>query len=134
MQPGWFEQAFEETPEAEEIQKWHKSSNVTLPLFLRGLAKDVKASGFQRLLMLWQELRALEILWAEIAEECDGDDLRNRDLISGADDIRPRLIKLLEGASPKRAKKPPEPSAEVLASVRHHVDEAMRMFGFREPL
>ena len=95
-----FEEAFEETPDLDEVRKWQKSSNVTLPLFLRGLEMDVKAGGLQRLLLLWQELRGLE---------------------------------LVRNVSAKHAKKLPEPSEESLRGIRHQVDEAMRMFGFREP-
>jgi hypothetical protein len=127
------EEAFEATPDIEEVRRWKKSSNLTLPLFLRGLERDVRASGLQRLLMLWQELRGLEMLWAEIAGECDGEDLRHPDLIAEAALLRTRLLDLIQAVSPKHAKKPPDPSEEALAGVRRHVDEAMRMMGFREP-
>jgi len=128
-----FEEAFEETPDLDEVRKWQKSSNVTLPLFLRGLEADIKASGLQRLLLLWQELRGVELVWAEIAGECDGDDLRHPDLVAEATALRSRLLELIQNVSAKRAKKPPEPSEESLRGIRHQVDEAMRMFGFREP-
>ena len=129
-----FEEAFEETPDLEEVRKWQQSSNVTLPLFLRGLEADIKASGRQRLLLLWQELRGLELVWAEIAGECEGDDLRHPDLVAEATALKSRLLELIQNASPKHAKKPPEPSEEALAGIRNHVDDAMSMMGFREPL
>ncbi len=126
------EEAFEESPGAEGIAKWQKQSNITLPLFLRGLERNVRKAGLARLLMLWQELR-IEILWVEIAAECDGDDLRSDYLKAEAASLRLRLLALIGAVSPKHARKPPEPSDEVLAEVRKHVEEAMRIMGFREP-
>jgi hypothetical protein len=128
------EEALAETPDIEEVRRWEKSSRVTLPLFLRGLEWDIRAGGLQRLLLLWQEMRALELVWEEIAGDCDGEDLRHRDVVAEATALRSRLLELIQDASPKRAKKPPEPNEEALTGVRHHVAEAMRMFGFREPL
>jgi hypothetical protein len=97
------------------------------------LEADIKASGLQRLLLLWQELRGLELVWAEIAGECDGDDLRHPDLVAETTALRSRLQELIQNVSAKHAKKPPAPSEESLRGIRHQVNEAMRMFGFREP-
>jgi len=125
------EEALEETPDPDLARRWKSRSNVTLPEFLRGLERDIKTGGLKRLLLLWQELRGLELVWAEITGECDGDDLRRPDLVEQATTLRSRLFELIQNASPKHAKKLPEPNEEALRGIRDQVDEAMRMMGFR---
>ncbi len=83
-------------------------------------------------LLHWQELRAIELAWQEIAAEFDGQDPRHPDPLRLAEETRARLLELLGHLSPRHARKPPEPSETVMASVRRHVDEAMRPMGFRE--
>ena len=124
--------ALEETPVPEQLTKWRSRPHLSLPEFLCGIELEMKATALRRLLVLWQELRALEILWQEIAEQFDGYDLRGPDTIAEAAETRANLRRLLEAASPKRAKKLPEPSAEVLSKIRSHLDAAMTMISYRQ--
>ena len=129
---GFVEVALEETPDPEVVRKWKGHSSVTLPDFLRRLERELRGEGLQRLLLIWQELGALELMWAEISQECDGEDLRCPELIVEFTEARERLQKLLMTVSPRHARKPPEPSAEILADFRKAVDEAMRFMSLRE--
>ena len=46
---------------------------------------------------------------------------------------RQRLFPILRTLAPGQAKHPPEPTEEVVAGLRTHVDDAMSMMGFRGP-
>jgi hypothetical protein len=53
--------------------------------------------------------------------------------VAEATELRSRLLELIQNASPKHAKRLPEPNEEALSGIRKQVDEAMRLMGFREP-
>ena len=77
----------EETGEELETESKHarrKRSSVTLPQFLLGLAQDVRQGQRRVALYRWKELRAIEIVWDEIAAELGCDDVVHPDRFDGA--------------------------------------------------
>jgi hypothetical protein len=66
---------------------------------------------------------------AEIFEQVDGEDLPHADIVAQATEIKTKLLGLLGDLAPRLAKSPPEPDGEVVAGLRKHVDEAMRLMG-----
>ena len=71
----------EDDPEsvaARPVRPWRRrvrqSDSVTVPEFLRSLAAEIREDAFNELSFRWQELRAVELVTAEIAETFDGED------------------------------------------------------------
>ena len=117
---------------AKSVRGWRKRQNVTVPEFLRGLEHEVRQSLLEQTLLFWRQLRALEVLWAEIFEQVDGEDLRHPDIVDQATATRTKLLALMAELAPRPSKSPPEPDEELVAGLRTHVEEAMRLMGYRE--
>jgi len=79
----------------------------------------------------WQELRGLEIVWAEITSEMDGVDPRDPDMVALSRETAERLRVVFHKVSKQR--RPPEPSEAILEDMHKRVDQAFSFFGLKEP-
>ena len=108
---------------------------MSVPEFLRGLHEELRASLFSEAKLRWQELRALETVWEEIAADFDGEDPVHPDLRTHLDETKRRLRALIQELAPaKRTKKLPEPTEVLLAQYRGLVDRAFHQMGLLEEI
>ena len=104
-----------------------KSSEMTASEFLLDLARVLRKQLLESVRNKWQDLRAVETIWAEVAAELDGEDpadLESRRLLTGT---REKLQDLAGGLAGRRAQRLSEPSVEVVERFRELVPRA---FGY----
>jgi hypothetical protein len=102
-----------------------------LPEFLRSLASEVREDAFKELSFRWRELRAVEIVAAEISETFDGEDPLPADVRQRLDACKRRAQGYLEQLEKKRL---PEPSEDFLARAQALIDEGFAALGLAEEL
>ncbi len=106
---------------------------VTVPEFLRGLAKELRKEMWDDLSLRWRELRALETVWEEIASEFDGEQVVYRKMRNLADETRDRLQQVAgvfsTGGQKRRL---PAPSSDFVDQLRDAVKEAYIRMGWIE--
>ena len=123
-----------ETEHSEEWEQERAKGMVTVLEFLRGLAKELRTDIRRELSLRWRELRALETVWAEIAEEFDGEPVTDPSVRKLADEIRTKLqaiAKMLEAEG--QALRLPKPSADFVDQVREAVQQAYERMDWIEP-
>ena len=114
---------------ARRPRDWRKTKEVSIPEFLRSLAQELRHDLLDGVELHWKELRALEIVWGELAAEFDGEDPVHPDLRKQAATTAATLRALaIEMGGRRRLG---EPDDAVLANVCHLVDESFEML---EPL
>ena len=106
---------------------WRKEPEVSLSQLLRGLIKEVRDEVLESLALRWQELRALETVWAELASEFDGEDPVHPDLRAQAADTAARLRALAEALAAKR--RLVEPDDALLDQYRSHINASFQQLG-----
>ena len=111
------------------VRDWHRSGEMEVNEFLRSLARDLRNDLVEVLALRWQELRAVELVWDELAEE-----------FGGADPVDPQFREKVAEASGRMqalakemnaTRRLLEPDEDVLAEARKAVDDA---FARLEPL
>ena len=80
----------------------------------------------------WREMRALEIVWAEIGDEFDGVDPVHPDMRSRLIETKDALVVLIEQLAGAKKRKRPEPEAELVGEVRNLIDQAFEKLGLLE--
>ncbi len=125
-----------ESASTDAVRPWSKlrrsKRQVSVPTFLRRLAADVRRECSNELALRWQELRALEIVTAEVAESFDGEDPLHPEV---RDRLRQCLASVHEINAQLGRGKPqalPEPDDGHLGRTRALIDDAFRVFGFVE--
>jgi hypothetical protein len=103
-----------------------KSRPILIPAFLRGLAAELRSDMAADVRQRWQELRALETVWAELAGDFDGVNPVTPELRAFCDDTKARLKVL---ASELGVKRLPEPEAAQLTALREEADRSFRQLG-----
>ena len=107
---------------------------VTVPDFLRGLAKELRKDMWSDLSLRWRELRAVEIVWDEIAGEFDGEPIVDEKMRRLRDETRDKLMQLSGVFSANGQKKRlPEPAAAFVDQLRDAVKQAYIHMGWIEP-
>jgi len=122
---GRLESELPDEVQANPVRGWRKREKVSVPEFLRGLALEMRTNLQEALVLRWQELRALEIVWNEIAAEFDGEDTLHPELRREANDTGAK-IKALAG---KKAKSLPGPEDPMVTDTRELVDQAFEALG-----
>jgi hypothetical protein len=115
------------------VKGWRKRKTLTVPEFLRGLSHDLSANIEAELALRWQELRAVEIVWDEIALEFDGEDAAHPDLRARAAATKEKAVGLAAKLHPPR-RKLPKPKEELVAMTRNIVDQAFDALGLVKDL
>ena len=62
-------------------RNWRRQPSIPIPVFLRGIAQEIRRDLREVLMLRWKEQRAAEFVWDEIAKEFDGLDVREPELI-----------------------------------------------------
>jgi hypothetical protein len=75
-------------------------------------------------------MRALEVVWVEIAAQFNGEDPRHADLQAKAAEVSARLQQLGQSVA-GRSRRLPEPTEAMLAEMRGRVEEAFGHFNLR---
>ena len=112
------------------VRHWRRLKQIETSAFLCSLAADIRRELQERLDQRWQELEALEIVWAEIAANFDGQDPRHPDLRQQTATATEQLRSLLEKTAGK-THRPAKPTEEVIESMRSLVDRAFGHFNLR---
>ena len=108
-----------------------KQKQVSTPTFLRSLSADVREDAFKELCVRWQELRAVEIVAAEIAQSFDGEDPLPPEIRQQVDATRLSVAEIRRSlfARPRRL---PEPSEDFMDRTRDLVDQGFRALNLIE--
>ena len=113
------------------VRNWRKQETLTVPVLLGGLAEEIRAEAQSHVELRWQEVRALQIVWGEVAAHFDGADPRHPELVDEADNVAANCEALLRRAW-LRPKRLPEPTEQQLDDIRARVERAFEYFGLRE--
>lgn len=107
------------------VRGWRKRERITVPEFFHGLAAELRDSLSKRVVQHWQELRATELEWDEIAAELDGEDPVHPLVREQAAETATTLRELAAflGLPAKRLTEPPE---AMRAEFRALVDRAFK--------
>ena len=101
---------------------WRRPGQMEVNEFLRSLAREQRRDLVEVLALRWQELRAVELAWAELATEFGGEDPVGPELreiaVEGATALRALATEL--GAT----KRLTEPDEEMIAELEAALDEA----------
>jgi len=108
-----------------------KRSSLTVPQFLLGLAQDVREGQRRVALYRWKELRAIEIVWDEIAAELGCDDVLHPSARQMAETAKEKLRSLIEAGGTKR-RKPPGPDEAIVEHYRQLAQSVLRTFQLLE--
>jgi hypothetical protein len=103
-----------------------------MPQYLLDLSGDVLDIQWELAAPRWKQMRALEIVWAELCDEFDGEDIVQPDRRGYLKDAK-SLIQRLFQAGPRR--KWPEPEPELVENFRQHVLDVLGMWSLvtKEP-
>jgi hypothetical protein len=126
----------EDDPEsvaARPVRPWRQQrrskESVTVPEFLRSLAAELREEAFNVLSFRWQELRAVELVTAEIAVTFDGEDPLQPEVRQWLDATKLTAREHLARLGRKRL---PEPSEEHLQHTHKLVDNGFAAMGLTE--
>jgi hypothetical protein len=110
-------------------QRQRQSEHLTVPEFLRSLALELKEDAFKELSVRWRELRAVEIVLDEIAEQFDGEDALHPDARGWLTNSRSAALRVTERLGRKRL---PEPGEDYLSRTRALIDQGFAALGLVE--
>jgi hypothetical protein len=120
------------TPPSKGFRNWReRKTDVTVPEFLRSLALECRDDGAALTVHLWQELRALEQVWQDLASEYGGEDIvlaENREKADGA----ARRLRDCARAFGVR-KLPDQPDTRFVEAWTTVVNDAFKHLGLMEP-
>ncbi len=117
-------------PRPRRVRDWRKSrKNMQVNEFLRSLAREMRTELLADIALRWQELRAVELLWDEIADEVAGEDPVGPETRAKADEVAALLESLAKELG--RSSCLVEPDAAMVAEARETVDQAFKQL---EPL
>ena len=118
---------------AAQLAKDAADSGYTVPMFLRELQRELETSIRREVSLRWRELRALEIVWAEVDAECDGEMATEQQVRNLAEKTKARL-KVVAGQLAPKGSKPrlPEPAPEFVDQVRAVLKSAYTQHGWVE--
>ena len=100
-----------------------------MPGFLRGLAEEMRQEVRREVVLRWQELRALEIVWAEVRGEFDGEDAVHPELRREAQEAAQKLRELGRQLGLRRLE---EPAEALVDQVRDCLDHAFKLLNLVE--
>ena len=117
-----------------ELERDRQEETVTVPEFLRGLVGELRTDLRRELSLRWRELRALETVWAEIAEEFDGEPVTDASARKLAAEAKTKLQEVARALAPVGyTPRLPAPSADFVDQVREVVKQAYERMGWIEP-
>jgi hypothetical protein len=114
------------------VRGWRKKASVTVPQFLAAVAEDLRREVHEGLVLRWQEIRAVEVVWDEVALEFDGEDPVAPELRAKAAEVKTALLDLNRRISGARARTLPEADKAAITRMRELVDEAFKALGLLE--
>jgi hypothetical protein len=118
---------------AHPVRPWRQhrrsSHDVTVPEFLRSLAAELREDALKELCMRWSELRAVEIVLDEIAEQFDGGDALHPDARGWLTGARATARELAQRLGRKRL---PEPGEAYIERTRALIDQGFAALGLME--
>lgn len=120
----------------QELERNTHKGMVTVPEFLRGLGKELRSDLRREFSKHWRALRALETVWAEIAEEFDGEPVIAESTRKLAAETKAKLEELANALASEvegRKRRLPEPAAAFVEQLREVVKEAYKRMGWMEP-
>ena len=120
-----------EKADAAVVKRWRKSKSVNITELLLGVAAEVRELLLADVLARWQELRALETLWDELATELGVESILTAEMRQLADATRASLQKQVQRLN--GPKHPPEPDEVFMEAVRSQVERAFGYLGLVEP-
>jgi len=120
---------------SQPVRAWRQMSKskglVTVPIFLRAVAEELRQDAFKELSVRWRELRAVEIVAEEIAQSFDGEDPLHPDirarLVTGA-----AVAKETNASLFPRPRRLPEPEEDFLDRTRALIDHGFAALGLVE--
>lgn len=71
---GLLEEAEGAAKPANDDRNWRRKGDTTVPEFLRGVAEELRVETLRDLASIWRQVRALELVWDELASEFGGVD------------------------------------------------------------
>jgi hypothetical protein len=104
-----------------KVRAWRKVKEVSVPVFLAGLALEVRQGAVAEVVTRWKELRALEQVWEALRAEFDGADPVVPEVRALADAAAATLREL---AQRYRIKRLPEPEQEFIDRTWELVDQS----------
>lgn len=129
---GILEEDDPESIAAHPVRAWRKQKRVGVPVFLRGLAVEMREDAYKELTLRHQELCAVDAVTAEMGENFDGEDLLHPEvrakLVSCAAVVDELNLSLGDG---KRRKLPP-PDDGHLGRTRELVEHGFSALGLVE--
>ena len=112
------------------VKNWRRLKQIPIGVFLCSVAAEIRLALQDQVEFRRQELRALEVTWAEIAAQFDGEDPRHPELRDKAAAVSERLRLLAERVA-LRPRQVPEPTEEMLSQMREQVERAFGHFNLR---
>jgi len=111
------------------VRDWHKPGEMQVNEFLRSLANEVRGDLLEVLVLRWQELRAVEVVWEELSAEFGGADPVDTQFRAKVAEASERMQALAREFNATR--RLVEPNTAVVADARKAVDDAFERL---EPL
>jgi hypothetical protein len=128
------EEQFPDEIQNHRVRQWRKASDIKVTGFLRRVWFELRDSLLSEAESIWQELRAEEIVQAEIAAEFDGEDPVVAETWETFRETKECLDNLLsELAGPKKRKRP-EPDEAMLDRYRDIIDGTFEKLGLIKDL
>jgi hypothetical protein len=122
-----------ESVSARPVRPWRQRRRskelITVPEFLRCLAAELREDAYKELSVRWQELRAVEVVLGEIAEQFDGEDALNPDMRGWLTECRTTAQTYGQRLGRKRL---PEPGDDYIARTQALVDQGVAALGLTE--
>lgn len=116
---------------AKATRAWRTKPKVTVPEFLRGLALELKDEAIEGVVFRWQELQALETVWAELSQDFQGEDAVLPQLRAQAADTAARLRTVAKHLGVTR--RLVDGDDALLDQYRAYVNEGFQQLGLAEP-
>ena len=110
-------------------QRVRQPESITVPEFLRSLAAEIREDAYKELSFRWQELRAAELVTAEIAKTFDGEDPLQPE---GRVWLEAAKVLAQQHLARLGRKKLPEPNVAHLAHTQGLVDNGLAALGLVE--
>jgi hypothetical protein len=128
------EEQFPDEIKKQRVRQWRKAGDTTVTGFLRQLWFELRDSLLSEAESLWQELRAEQIVQAEIAAEFDGEDPVVTETREKFRETKKCLDKMLGELAGPRKRKRQEPDEAMLDRYRDIVDGTFQKLGLIKDL
>jgi hypothetical protein len=122
---------FDEPLSTKSLRNWRKRTDINLTCLLQGLEQECRDGLAIAALARWREARALETVWAEMADELDGEEIIHPNRRQELEQVKSDLRLIIE-KSQGRKRRLPEPDEATLEHYRDLVEGVLRTFHLLE--